>query len=65
MSILMRENPMVLGNDMDEDAIPKEVYICFDCGENIYEGDLYFRVSGETYCRDCIIPKRASFLEAI
>lgn len=33
---------------------PKSVFICSGCGENIYEGDEYYDLMGEQFCRDCI-----------
>jgi len=31
------------------------LYNCIACGEKIYEGDMYYKVSGDTYCENCVI----------
>lgn len=28
--------------------------ICSSCGIGIYDGEEYFIISGETYCKDCV-----------
>ncbi len=31
-----------------------KVYECLECGENICEGDEYFKINEENYCKECI-----------
>ena len=33
----------------------KVLYNCIACGKEIYEGDMYYKVSGDTYCENCVI----------
>ncbi len=33
----------------------KVLYNCIACGEKIYEGDMYYKVSGDTYCENCVM----------
>lgn len=30
------------------------VYECFGCGREIYEGDYYYEIDGEVYCKECL-----------
>ena len=27
---------------------------CYECGHSIYEGDRYYEIRGEVYCKDCV-----------
>lgn len=33
---------------------PKRVFICSGCGEDIREGDDYWDILGEQFCKTCI-----------
>jgi hypothetical protein len=33
---------------------PRAVYTCANCGDDIYEGDDVFDISGEHWCEACI-----------
>lgn len=33
---------------------PKKFGKCNECGYDIYEGDDYYEINGETYCEACI-----------
>lgn len=33
---------------------PKRVFICSGCGEDICEGEFYYDILGEQFCKTCI-----------
>ena len=33
---------------------PVTVFVCSGCGEDIFEGDDYWDIMGEQFCKDCI-----------
>ena len=33
---------------------PPSVFVCSGCGDNIYDGDRYWDIMGEQFCRECI-----------
>ena len=42
------------GNYGEDAYNEKPVMHCDICGNNIYEGDKYYRVNGVAYCEGCI-----------
>lgn len=40
-------------NGCPEAPQPKPVYTCHECGEGIYEGDIYYRAGRFIFCMDC------------
>lgn len=36
----------------------KPVYICYNCGGEIYEGETYYSVDENIYCKSCMIDFR-------
>lgn len=32
----------------------QSVFVCSGCGDNIYDGDDYWDVMGEQWCKECI-----------
>lgn len=32
----------------------KSVYKCSECGEYIYDGDMFYRIGGSIYCEECM-----------
>lgn len=46
------ENPMILNIESKE--YMKELAICEECGDSIYEDDIYFNVDDTILCDNCI-----------
>lgn len=38
---------------------PRVVFTCRGCGEDIVEGEDYYKVAGEPYCEECVSPETA------
>ena len=34
---------------------PKAVAVCAECGEIIYEGEIYYHLRDDDYCWDCVM----------
>lgn len=34
--------------------LPKVVFICSGCGDDIYDGEYYWDILGEQFCEKCI-----------
>lgn len=49
------------GYPLEDEYGPKVVYECDECGENIYEGEMCYKLGGKIYCRECV---EASAVEA-
>lgn len=38
----------------DKEVVQQQKYVCYWCGEDILEGDYYYKIGEEKICCDCI-----------
>ncbi len=44
----------VNGDVWEDEPEPEPTYICENCGQNINEGDEFYRIENREYCLDCV-----------
>ena len=50
------ENRMVVDSEWEQhERKSKTICSCDECGEDIYPGEIYYKIDGDCICEDCIV----------